>query len=500
MLRGFSDGIYPPGVDLRSRTRRRVADPQHQLRSVLHEEDAVLCTFRDVTQGRQTAIRAEQTKEFLERVIDSSVDGIVSANLKGTVLLFNRAPRHFRLLAERRRGQNARRAPVPQGVAHDIMRKIRDPSERLRTPRRLSRRMLGSDGAQIPVTLSASLVLDNGLHRQRRYLHRYPRATALQKAGTGSRRAAGSRAHGDRGGVGRRGRARAQPPLTSVIGYAELPVASSTMTRSYRRGAVIIRESERMAEIVRRSKDHQIRDQELRGRREDPRPEKASGTEPGPRTSDMSRRPDSLEPPPERSPPEDRDTRPAPSGTGARRRPRSQSRGATCCSGSRRACPSMSPVKTWGAGSWTAWAAVPRRRARHLPGPAGRAEPVVRSIGDGVHRGPERDPSRLFRLTPKSASTSSTTAAAPRARLHVARDDAHEPLSHCAAKWPQRRRFGCRPRACALRARRRVGTQLSSLQAQVIQTEKLASLGQIVAGVVHELNNRSPRSSPTPTT
>ena len=44
-------------------------------------------------------------------------------------------------------------------------------------------------------------------------------------------------------------------------------------------------------------------------------------------------------------------------------------------------------------------------------------------------------------------------------------------------------------RARALQRALDSGNQLRRLQAQVIQAEKLASLGQIVAGVVHELNN-----------
>ena len=58
---------------------------------MLREEGAVLCTFRDVTNERKTEIELKQTKEFFERVIDSSVDAIVSAGLDGRVLLFNRA-------------------------------------------------------------------------------------------------------------------------------------------------------------------------------------------------------------------------------------------------------------------------------------------------------------------------------------------------------------------------------------------------------------------------
>ncbi len=58
---------------------------------MLREEGAVLCSFRDVTQQREVEAELVKTKDFLERVIDTSVDAIISADLTGGVLLFNRA-------------------------------------------------------------------------------------------------------------------------------------------------------------------------------------------------------------------------------------------------------------------------------------------------------------------------------------------------------------------------------------------------------------------------
>ena len=255
--------------------------------SVLHEEDAVLCTFRDVTQSRQTAIELKQTKEFLERVIDSSVDGIVSANLKGTVLLFNRAAaRIFGYSPSDVVGKMRVERLYPPGVARDIMRKIRDPElsgygrlEDYRVD------MLGSDGAQIPVTLSASLVLDNGrpigsvgiFTDIRERLRMQERLERAQEELRGRERMAivaelaGAAAH------------ELNQPLTSVIGYAELlrrklepdPQLSSA-------AAIIIRESERMAEIVRKvGKITKYETKSYVGGAKILDLEKVSGTEPG---------------------------------------------------------------------------------------------------------------------------------------------------------------------------------------------------------------------------
>ncbi|RYZ05003.1 MAG: GHKL domain-containing protein [Myxococcales bacterium] len=125
---------------------------------------------------------------------------------------------------------------------------------------------------------------------------------------------------------------------------------------------------------------------------------------------------------------------------------------------------------------------------------AGRPEPVVLyRLGAGLRRGPERDPSRLFptyaeeriyELDDGSGTSGSS--------FHVGRSAGTEPLS------PLRREIAAQAATvlgAALGRLRVYGRAEESvrnfhrLQAQVIQTEKLASLGQIVAGVVHELNN-----------
>lgn len=125
---------------------------------------------------------------------------------------------------------------------------------------------------------------------------------------------------------------------------------------------------------------------------------------------------------------------------------------------------------------------------------AGRAEPVVLyRLGHGMRRGPERDPTRLFptyseeriyELDDGSGTSGST--------FHVARESAIEPLSPLRREMAEQAATVLGAALGRLRVYGRAEESVRNfhrLQAQVIQTEKLASLGQIVAGVVHELNN-----------
>ncbi len=258
LLKGFSDGLYPRGVDLELRTRQgQSLVASVSFSSVLHEDDAVLFTFRDVTKERNTAIELEQTKEFLERVIESSVDGIVTTDLDGRVLLFNRAAsRIFGYEPAEVLGQVMAERLYPPGVAREVMRRVRDPN--LQGYGRLEDYrvdMLSKDGHRVPVTLSASLIMDGaepvgsvGIFTDIR--DRLAMETRLNEAQEELRsrerqalvaELAGAAAH------------ELNQPLTSVIGYAELLRRRLSDDPSLCRGVdIIIAESERMAEIVRK--------------------------------------------------------------------------------------------------------------------------------------------------------------------------------------------------------------------------------------------------------
>jgi PAS domain S-box-containing protein len=259
---GFAQGVFPHMVDLATRCPESLACEKRILSvsfsSVLREDsDAVLVSFRDVTSDRATAAELTKTKDFLERVIESSVDAILSADMGGTVLLFNRA-------AERVSGYDARevvgrmnvRDIYPPGYATQMMRLIRSCDyggpgrlEGIRTDVR------AKDGTLIPVLLSAALIMEGGqpvasvgiftdlrdrLRMEARLNEAQEELRAREKQALIAE-LAGAAAH------------ELNQPLTSVLGYAEIirrRVDESSAVHSA--AQVILQEAERMAEIVRK--------------------------------------------------------------------------------------------------------------------------------------------------------------------------------------------------------------------------------------------------------
>lgn len=258
LVRGFRESVYPQGVDVR--IRRKQGDEvilSVNFSSVLREEGAVLFTFRDVTAERKTEIELKQTKEFFERVIESSVDAIVSASLDGRVLLFNKAAsRIFGYEPSDVIGRMSVEKLYPPGVAREVMRKIKDPG--VCGPARLEDYrvdMLNSAGETIAVKLSAALIMENdhavgsvGIFTDIREKLRME--ARLMKAQEDLREREKHAAVAELAGAAAH---ELNQPLTSVIGYAELlgrrTESESTLNHA---AQIIITQAERMAEIVRK--------------------------------------------------------------------------------------------------------------------------------------------------------------------------------------------------------------------------------------------------------
>ena len=220
-------------------------------------EETALLTFRDVTQERATERELTKTKEFLERVIESSVDAIISADTRGTILLFNgAAERIFRCRASDVVQSANVETLYPGNGAREIMQLIRGAS--YGGPGRLEgyrAEVVTRDGLLVPVQLSAALILDRGVPigsvgvmtdlrdriRMQESLDAAQEELRAREKQSLIAELAGAAAH------------ELNQPLTSVLGYAEI------IRRRVKDGQPHVREmealaaeAERMAEIVRK--------------------------------------------------------------------------------------------------------------------------------------------------------------------------------------------------------------------------------------------------------
>ncbi len=224
------------------------------------QEPRRLCvvTFRDVTERRHLEAQLRRAKEFLDRVFDSTVDGIVVADLRGRVRIFNQSACRITGYATT---DVIGRVPVwrlfPDREAVHIMAELR--SNDFGGPGRLlqSRRtIVGKDGERIPVALTAAIIRHGeqematvGIFqdlRERLRMEESLRTTQEKLAETQKQAVlvelAGTTAH------------ELNQPLTSVMGYAGL--LKQRMPTEYaelhRFADVLLLESERMADIVRK--------------------------------------------------------------------------------------------------------------------------------------------------------------------------------------------------------------------------------------------------------
>ncbi len=233
--------------------------------TLFSDTGAAVLSFRDVTMERSLEDELRHTKEFLERIIDSTIDAIVAADILGTIILFNNgAERITGWRAEDVVGRMSVEGLYPPGAAREIMRMMRAEDRggvgRLEATRQL---VSTASGRPVPVMLSAAIVYEEGREiasvgvfsdLRERLSMEASLVEVREKLQITERQAlvaelAGTTAH------------ELNQPLTSIMGYAEL------LKRRFARGPlvtdeekkpahaaidVILREADRMAEIVRK--------------------------------------------------------------------------------------------------------------------------------------------------------------------------------------------------------------------------------------------------------
>lgn len=207
--------------------------------------------------ARSVAAELRKTKEFLESLIEASVDAIVAADLRGTIILYNKgAERVYGHTREEVLGRMHVSRLYPEGIAQEVMRRIRSSDwggvGRLDEMRSYA---IDKAGNRIPISLSAAMIYEHGRPTAtvgiftdlREKLQAEERLAQVQKKLELSEKQAliaelaGTAAH------------ELNQPLTSVMGYGELLIRRLPPGTPERNAAqVIMREAERMADLVRK--------------------------------------------------------------------------------------------------------------------------------------------------------------------------------------------------------------------------------------------------------
>lgn len=217
----------------------------------------VALTFKDMTATRVVEQELLKTKEFLERIIQSTVDAIVCADNKGKLTLFNvGAERLFGYSAENVVGHISFDDLFPGEEGATVMKNLHSTGrggEGRLEPIRVE--VLARDGERVPVQLTASVITDVGeqvgvvvsmsdlrdrIRMERRYQEIQDQYLKSQKQALVAE-LAGTTAH------------ELNQPLTSIMGYAEIMDRRIEEGSPNRRAVeTILSEAERMAEIVKK--------------------------------------------------------------------------------------------------------------------------------------------------------------------------------------------------------------------------------------------------------
>jgi two-component system NtrC family sensor kinase len=116
----------------------------------------------DITERKRIENELRETNEFFMNLIESSVDGIIAADMKGNIFVFNKGAEALTgHTAEEVIGKIHITQIYPEGVAKEIMKKLRSPEYGgvgKFIPSQLT--VLNKAGEEIPIQLSATLIYD----------------------------------------------------------------------------------------------------------------------------------------------------------------------------------------------------------------------------------------------------------------------------------------------------------------------------------------------------
>ena len=132
-------------------------------RRTLRDGQSTRVYFRDITARAAIEEELRERNAFLNGLIESSVDGIIAADMKGNIILFNRGAEQLLGYTEEEaiRTLHTTRLYV-EGTAREVMRKMRsdDYGGRGKCIKHRVIALLSKTGVEIPVSLSGGIIYD----------------------------------------------------------------------------------------------------------------------------------------------------------------------------------------------------------------------------------------------------------------------------------------------------------------------------------------------------
>ncbi len=118
--------------------------------------------LHDITEEKKLQNSLMQTNEFLENLIDSSVDGIIAVDMKGNIIIFNKSAEELFGYTGREAIENVHITQIYRpGFAREIMRMLRSPGYGgVGKMGAIEAIALKKDGEEIPCNLTAAIVYD----------------------------------------------------------------------------------------------------------------------------------------------------------------------------------------------------------------------------------------------------------------------------------------------------------------------------------------------------
>ena len=254
----FARDEYPRAMDMKCVGRDgRAIIANCSFASMTDKDSTVVVSFQDVTEQRRTEEELVKTMEFLESLIDASVDGIIATDMLGGLILFNpSAERIYERRAEDVIGKLTLSDLFRTSDANALLQRLLNNAESGHghiDP--ILVEAISATGESIPIQLSASTMYANNEPsaivlifsdlrdkvRAERRLAEAQKQLEFKERQAVLAELAGTAAH------------ELNQPLTSMMAYAELLQRKAEPGSIALKAAdVLMTEAERMAEIVKK--------------------------------------------------------------------------------------------------------------------------------------------------------------------------------------------------------------------------------------------------------